>query len=429
MRIHWFSPLPTAHTDIADFTRRLLPALCARADVTLWTSQERWSYRLKYLAETRRFDPRALPAELREGTVFYNIGNNSQYHAAIWEAARQVPGFAIMHDVFMHDSIAHSYQVRHDRPGYLEAMQSLYGPRGRRDAEFYWDGGLSMPQMGRRYTCAPYILDNGLGAIVHSHMAARTLRREVDVPVFELPLAFPARREPVPHTAGDPPWRLIVFGYLGSNRCLDQVLEALASLPDPGLFRLDIYGKLEDPAPVAARIEQLGLGDLVTVRGFVPGRELEQALDAAHLAINLRFPTKGEASGSQLRIWSHALPSLVSRIGWYAELPEDTAAFVRPGHIVQDLALHLVQYALDPGLYIQVGMAGYRHLVEKHSPAAYAAAIVGLSRHSGEYRGRWFSSLLADRAAEALAGWFEPSGYPGYTRHVGQVIEAPVTET
>src|SRR3954447_25144525 len=159
MRIHWFSPLPPAHTGIAEYTRRLLPALRAHADLVLWTAQPRWSYSLKHQAEVRRFDPRALPAELRDGAVFYNIGNNSQYHAAIWDTARQVPGFAIMHDVFMHDSVAHSYQIRHDRPGYLAMMQSLYGPRGRRDAALYWDSALRMPQIGRRYTCAPYILD------------------------------------------------------------------------------------------------------------------------------------------------------------------------------------------------------------------------------------------------------------------------------
>jgi len=424
MRIHWFSPLPPAHTGIAEYTRRLLPSLRARAEVTLWTTQERWAYSLKRLAEVRRFDPRALPAELREGAVFYNIGNNSQYHAAIWEAARQAPGFAIMHDAFMHDSVAHSYQVRHDRPAYLALMQSLYGPRGRRDAEIYWEGGLTIPQMGRRYTCAPYILDTSLGAVAHSRMAARALRREADLPVIEMPLPYPARRRPAPHD-GPPPWRLVVFGYLGSNRCLDQTLTALASSRDPRAFHLHIYGDIENRAPLLAAIERLQIQDLVTVHGFVPEVDLDRALAAAHLAINLRFPTKGEASYSQLRIWSHALPSLVSRIGWYAELPEDAAAFVRPNALVEDLAAHLDRYAAAPARYIETGQAGHRYFVETHSPAKYAAALIEMARHAHEYRDRWYASLLADRAAEALAGWFDPSTFPAYAGHLGQAIRLP----
>jgi glycosyltransferase involved in cell wall biosynthesis len=326
-----------------------------------------------------------------------------------------------MHDVFMHDSVAHSYQIRHDRPGYLAMMQSLYGPRGRRDAALYWDGALRMPQIGRRYTCAPYILDTSLGAIVHSRMAARTLRRELDLPVAELPLPYPARRDPAPHT-GPPPWRLIVFGYLGSNRCLDQTLTALANACEPRQFHLHIYGDLEDRAPLFALIERLGLQDLVTVHGFVPEVELDRELATAHLAINLRFPTKGEASYSQLRIWSHALPSLVSRIGWYAELPEDAVVFVRPGALVEDLTEHLNQYAAAPERYIATGMTGHRYFVENHSTEKYAAAIMEMARHAGDYRGRWCASLLADRAAEALAGWFDPSTLPEYAEHVGQAI-------
>jgi len=421
MHIHWFSPLPPAHSGIADYTRHLLPALRDRAEVVLWTTQRRWSNSLKYQAEVRHFDPNAPPADLRDGAVFYNIGNNSQFHAGIWNTARQTPGFAIMHDVFMHDSVAHSYQVRQDRPAYLDMMESLYGPRARRDAGLYWDGALRMPQMGRRYTCAPYILGNGLAAIVHSRMAARTLRRELDLPVIELPLPYPARRDPAPH-AGPPPWRLIVFGFLGSNRCLAETLTALAQAREPRLFELHIYGDLEDRAPVYELIDRLGLQELVTVHGFVSEAELDRELAAAHLAINLRFPTKGEASYSQLRIWSHALPSLVSQIGWYGELPEGAVAFVRPGALVEDLAAHLNGYAAAPGRYIETGLAGYRYFVERHSPAKYADAIVEMARRAGEYRGRWCSALLADRAAEALSGWFDPSVFPGYTEHVAQAF-------
>src|SRR6185369_14667490 len=40
------------------------------------------------------------------------------------------------------------------RAGYLEIMESLYGARGRKDAEWHWDGVLSLDQMTRAYSCA-----------------------------------------------------------------------------------------------------------------------------------------------------------------------------------------------------------------------------------------------------------------------------------
>ncbi len=94
---------------------------------------------------------------------------------------------------------------------------------------------------------------------------------------------------------------------------------------------------------------------MVTLHGFVPAEDLEAALTSAHLAINLRFPTMGEASVSQLQIWDHALPSLVTRVGWYATLPQETVAFVRPEHEITDIQAHLHAFVDDPGRYAHMG--------------------------------------------------------------------------
>jgi glycosyltransferase involved in cell wall biosynthesis len=426
MRIHWFSPLAPAHTAIADYTGRLVGALSARAEVTLWTSQAHWYSSLHRHADVRRFDPRAMPwSELHEAdAIFYNIGNNSRFHQAIWQVSRQCPGFSIMHDVLLHDSVAHDHKVRHDRAGYLDVMQSLYGARGRRDGELHWSGALRPQDMGRLYSCAPFLLESSLGAIVHSRIAERALAKEVDVPVIRLPLPFPARRPPIPRGAlrdGSPPWNLVVFGFLGVNRCLEQILTALARLADPR-FHLHIYGDVEDRAALNAAIGRLRLADRVTVHGFVPDVELDAALASAHLALNLRYPTKGEASYSQLRIWSHGLPSLVTRIGWYAELPAGTVFFVRPGFLVEDLCAHLRAYAAQPAGYRASGMRGYEYFVERHSPGGYAAQIVELAGHVAAYRRQWTARRMRGRAADGLKGWFPTGALVEYAGRVAGIV-------
>ena len=65
----------------------------------------------------------------------------------------------------------------------------------------------------------------------------------------------------------------------------------------------------------ARRFENLVSGNLVQLHGYTPEKELNKVLEKSHLAINLRYPTMGEASGSQLRIWYHALPSSGDRRG------------------------------------------------------------------------------------------------------------------
>jgi len=417
MRINWFSPLAPARTDIAHFTSRLLPALSARAEVVLWTDQPHWHSGLRQHAEVRHFDPDAMdwPALDRAAATFYNIGNDARFHSGIWTVAQQYPGFAIMHDVYMHDSLWFDHHEREDREGYLAAMESLYGASGRRDARFYWDGVLPLESLSRLYTCAPFFLESALGAVVHSRAAARSLAAEIDLPVTRLDLPYPARPEPAPHS-GPPPWRLVVVGYLGANRCLDRILSALASLENPEQFRLHIYGQILEPAPVAEQIAALRLESLVTIHGFVSEAELNAALDAAHLAVNLRFPTKGEASGSQLRLWSHGLPSIVTRLGWYAELPEDTAAFVRPQAIAEDLRERLREYAAAPGRFAAFGRKGYEYLAARHSPERYAAGLVGMAENAAAWRRQWNARRIASRAKRALGGWIDAA--PGFRERV-----------
>jgi glycosyltransferase involved in cell wall biosynthesis len=425
-RIHWFSPLAPALTDIAHYTGRLLAALAARAEVTLWTDQPRWSSSLERLAAVRRFDPREFhwQALSDADAVFYNIGNNARFHSGIALVARRFPGFPIMHDVLLHDAVSHACRLREDRAGYLEIMQSLYGPRGRRDAELCWSGALKPLELGRLYSCAPYFLESSLGAIVHSRAAERTLAKEVDVPLIRLPLPFPARRSAASAAAGapaGPPWKLVVFGFLGVNRCLEQILTALARLPDHP-FHLHIYGRIEDREGTAAAIERLDLGRRVTLHGFVPEVELDAALASAHLALNLRYPTKGEASGSQLRIWSHGLPGVATRIGWYAEQPTGTLFYVRPAFLVEDLCAHLRAFAARPAAYRAAGLRGYEYFVEHHSPAGYAARIVDLARQATAYRQRWNALRMSTRAVETMRDWYSAGKLNGYVDRVAEVV-------
>ncbi|MGB8644563.1 MAG: hypothetical protein WCF84_04950, partial [Anaerolineae bacterium] len=62
-----------------------------------------------------------------------------------------------------------------------------------------------------------------------------------------------------------------------------------------------------------------------------PGRELPDYLALCDIAVNLRYPTAGEASGGVMRLFAYGKPTIVSRTGWFAELPPPVAAQVEIG--------------------------------------------------------------------------------------------------
>jgi len=151
------------------------------------------------------------------------------------------------------------------------------------------------------------------------------------------------------------------------------------------------------------------LTSIVTLHGFVPEAELGEALAAADLAINLRYPTMGEASATQLRIWSHALPSLVTQVGWYASLPDTVVAHVRPEHEVEDIQTHLRAYLANPIGFTGMGAKGRALLEEQHAPEIYVRSIFNVAADAERFRPRAVAYNLAERAGAEMSAWMKPT--------------------
>lgn len=417
MKLNWFSPLPPAPTDIGHFSKRLLPALAARADVTLWTDQTKWDPALKGHAEVRSYDLRSMPwADLNRGDVcIYNIGNNPLFHGSIWQVARQHPGIVILHDTRLHHLFDGLYRVqRRDLSAYLAMMEFYYGVAGRNDAhECFMSEGHNINVMAEKYPLTDLATENALGVVVHTLPGFDALKREDSVSLTCLPLPFdaPARaagKKNQQKGRADARYRLILFGYIGRNRRLDAVLNALASFPEREKFQLDIYGTiLDDEKQVRAQIRALGLKRLVTLHGFATETELDEALARADLAINLRYPTMGEASGSQLRIWAHALPGLVTQVGWYATLPGEAVAHVRAGeNEVADIQSHLRDFLNDPDRFARMGERGREILQQQHSSESYADQLIEFVAAASTSPARVATCRLAETAGQLTAELF-----------------------
>lgn len=417
MKINWFCPLPPARTSIADdYLVGILPALSERAELTLWTDQNNWDKSLENVARVRSYDPRRMNwSELHHAdATFYNIGNNHLFHTSIWQVSRQHPGIVILHDLRVQNFFESLYRGQwRDTAGYLVQMKRCYGDAGLRAANEFVNGAVSIDYLSEHYPLTPLALENCLAVVVHTQEALEQIEA-----LKQWPVAFASlpRTLPLNHDAENsvrppaPPYRLIMFGYMGGNRRLDAVLEALAALPERESFRLDIFGEIPDARSLRSRIGKLDLARMVRVHGYTPESELNKVLKTSHLAINLRYPTMGEASGSQLRIWYHALPSLVTDIGWYSSLSRDTVAHVRPEHEVADIQGHLRAFLDNAQPFAEMGQRGLRTLRERHDPETYAHTIMEVAANVRESRVRKSAYDLARRAGELLGSWNNENG-------------------
>ena len=414
MKLNWFSPLPPAKTDIAHYTKRVLPALSSLAEVTLWTDQQNWDSQLEELAEVRTYKLEKIPWRELNGSdmTFYQIGNNPLFHGNIWQLSRSHPGVIVLHDSRLHHFFDGLFRVKwRDRHGYLAMMERYYGQQGRSDGEAcYRDEARNIDYMAEQYPLTVLAIENALGVVVHNRESFESLAENPQSPLAYAPLPFAIKRKAMRTSRSTgAPFRLILFGYIGRNRRLQSVFRALAGMSERDQFHLDIFGSiLDDEKEIRLQIAGLKLKNHVTLHGFAPEPELDEALSNSDLAINLRFPTMGEASGSQLRIWAHALPSLVSPVGWYRMLSPETVAFVRHDeNEISDIQRHLRSFLSDQQPFISMGQKGRKELEQHHSPEAYATMMIEMAETAMRFRSRAAYVALAERTARKTSEWLD----------------------
>ncbi|MEP2987053.1 MAG: glycosyltransferase family 1 protein [Sulfitobacter sp.] len=403
LTIHWVSPLPPAETDIAHYTARILPALAALAEVVLWTNALEWDLSLERYCTVKHFDPDTiLPREFtaaRRGTgpevIFVHIGNSWVYHAGFLRLAQRIPSIVVLHDLAIQELMIEAVEYNEwDAPSYLAGMKKWYGPEGMEVGKACLVKEEKGAEICGRMPGFELVMDKALAVLVHTGPAQKTVQARLpDLPCHLLPLPFEIGASPARSQVSSGPLRLLQFGWIGPNRRLEQVLEALAKMPAGFDFRLDVMGKIWNPELIQAKLAQLGLVDRVYLHGFVAEPVLEEALRQADLVLNLRHPSMGEASGSQLRIWNAGAPAAVTRKAWYAELPDNVAYFIDLEDEVAQLHSLFETLAADRSSGLEVGAAGRAYFEAHHDPASYAEEIIKIASQSTEI----YSKKLARR--------------------------------
>ncbi len=411
-KVAWFSPLPPQRTDIANYTERLRTAMDCVFEVQYFTEGPEGFTEVasgkKYRCDLGHFPFELASVLNRCDLPIYHLGNNPRFHGHTWFLSRAKPGLLVLHDRKLHEFIfSLCHQLNADGDAYERLMRQCYGACSSDAAQAAWHGEVSLDFMSEHFPFTEFVVANALGVIVHTADALQALAPLVRLPIFRLALPY-ASRPPTPArklSSGARKIQLVTFGYLSPNRRQHEFLQALALMPERNSFALRIVGDTGHAGQLETlqtTVHELGLERLVTIHGFVEENELDQILATADLAINLRYPSMGEGSGSQLRIWDHALPSLVTRTEGYAEMLDNVVYFVRPDHEGEDIRAHLRSLIADPESFRQTGRNGKSLLEREHAPALYLQGLQQIVGNIEAMRTGWTRRSLADSIGAKL---------------------------
>ena len=384
-KVVFLSPLPPAETGIATYAAAVLGGMRDTGFASLHDVEPLWP----------------VPADVDDrvgasDVAVYQLGNNVEFHGAIYRTAVWHPGVVVIHDLAL-DGLMYGLGVERSplaEPARAEAIAAA--PPG---AEL--DYPLGVPW------CAQ-VVRRARAVIVHSRYAENYLRRigcRTPIVIAPHPLVEAedeidrARPRGVALRAQVGGREEIVVGIAGdlnASKGIDELLEALGSVRSS--VRVVLVGRVTPHWDVRSVLRHSGVADRVTVVANPPDEDFLAWLSAFDILVNLRNPHRGETSGSLVRALHVGVPTIVSAVGTYLEVPKDVVVTIPPGPpdpaalaaAVERLAEHADERAA-------MGARARSYAREAFAPrataTAYAHAIEGVL------------ALRADPSRAALARW------------------------
>lgn len=346
MKVAYFSPFNPVKSGISDFAEELLPELKKHVDIDIFTDGYRPTNK-EIINNFGIFDIKDIYEDkIRDSydLLVYQVGNNSKAHSGIVNVLCNFPGICELHDVSLHHFVAEETYARGKCDEYIEIMKYCHGSKGEKRARDFVEGYASPPWEceSMTYTVSKHIIDKAKAVIVHSDLAKQMIRGvNPKVPVFVIPHHtndifdnYKAYKRECREKLSIDQNKIVFasFGFASKNKRILQILDALALYKKRfgDTFLYMIVGKVQEEC-IKSKIKETGLEKNTIITGFTELDDFKCYMGACDIALNLRYPTQGESSGSLHRLLGMGKPVMVTDIGSFQEYPDDVVIKISYG--------------------------------------------------------------------------------------------------
>lgn len=365
-RIAFVTPLPPHLSGVADESYRLIEALTRLCEVDAFLDAEEIEARAPAGVELR--PARTLPiVEAGLGgydQVFYCLGN-SEFHAEALALLRQRSGVVIAHDVRLSGLYAWAARNTPDvvPDGFHATLHRMYSDRlppdvGAEGHVDFWTAdryGIYMAQEA---------IARSQRFVVHSEHAARLARLDAlpgdagRVDVIPYAVINPEEFDPV---EPDGVVRVGTFGIVSATKQPEKLVDAWkyvsCELPDAKLAFVGSDAGTGENERIRKRARAVGVEDALEQTGPLAEAELRKWITKSALAVQLRAASSGETSAVIARCMSAGVPTIVTRLGSAAELPDAATVKVARDVTPEALGRQIVSLLRDPERRTRLGAA------------------------------------------------------------------------
>jgi glycosyltransferase involved in cell wall biosynthesis len=330
-RLALVTPWPPEQSGVADYAELISAPLAASVDLDVITAGAPAEY-----AQPRDGRVRLVGAsEVGESLsgydrVVYCLGN-SRFHLHALELLRRHPGAVHFHDVQLtglYFCLAAAESPEHPHEALIERIELIYA--GELPAGVLAQG---LPDWGRLAALGIYMTREIRGyaeqSFVHSHYARSMLDEDslalAQTPATVLPFGMPPLTREVRRrrrVGGEP--LILHLGVVNAIKGIASLIDAFALVAARrARSRLVIAGPIDesDRRHWEGYASEHAPGARVELTGYLERERYSQLLEDAAIAVQLRSVATGEASGAIADCLAAGLPTIVSDLGWAAELP------------------------------------------------------------------------------------------------------------
>lgn len=262
----------------------------------------------------------------------YQLGNSS-HHDYIWPYLFRYPGLTVLHDAHLHHARAAAL-LRTKRPDDFRAEFAANHPEVSADLAELAIAGFDN-HLYYDWPMTRLVIDASRLTAVHTAPLGRQIREDwPEARIASIRLAHGtfvsdvearALRTRVRKAYGLAEDAIVfgVFGGLTPDKRVPQVLEALdAILPYAPSAHLLLAGSAQRHYDVAADVQRRGLGERVTLTGYLPTEDdLTACIASSDVSLNLRWPTAREMSGPWLRALAAGRPTITIDLAHMGDVP------------------------------------------------------------------------------------------------------------
>ncbi len=336
------TPIPPLETGLATYAMRVLQNTL---DFVNWTvaypdggDPDLLSSGIRVIKIDQISDMTGIP-DIR----IFQLGN-SMHCFPVVQALYRYRGTALFHEIVLHHMLRYCYLLNNQLEEYRRELRFCYGPNAERIEKELSIESLSIKEYDILLKKYPLI-----GRVLHASSSASCLSPYAESIIED---AFrPGRTcvighplSPLPEIDIPPKPFDICIGLLGSNhpgRNLPEVLESVElfrrEIPEAGLLLIGC-GYPENIPEWAVNC------------GRLPESEYQGWIRTLDYAVDMRYPTCGETSGSLLEAMRAGVPSIVTATGSFLNIPSDAVLRVPCDNMVQGLSQTLSYLHARPEL-------------------------------------------------------------------------------